>query len=68
MSLAIEIPPRVEERLQLDDARSWVVVSEWNAGSSLFLGSSVQQDVERDNCLGFASDRAGMRTTVNADA
>ena len=68
MSLAIEIPPRVEERLQLDDARSWVVVSEWNAGSSLFLGSSVQQDVERDNCLGFASDRAGMRATVNADA
>jgi len=30
LSQAIEIPPRVKERLQLDDARSWVVVSEWN--------------------------------------
>jgi len=29
-SMAIEIPPRVKERLQLDDARSWIVVSEWN--------------------------------------
>src|SRR5438128_803990 len=28
--LAIEIPPRVKERLRLDAARSWVVVSEWN--------------------------------------
>ena len=30
LSLAVEIPHRVKERLQLDDARSWVVVSEWN--------------------------------------
>ena len=30
LSLAAEIPHRVKERLQLDDARSWVVVSEWN--------------------------------------
>lgn len=29
-SLAVEIPPRVKERLKLDDARSWVVLSEWN--------------------------------------
>ena len=28
--LAVEIPSRVKERLQLDDARSWVVLSEWN--------------------------------------
>jgi hypothetical protein len=29
-SLAIEIPTKVKERLHLDDARSWVVLSEWN--------------------------------------
>jgi glyoxylase-like metal-dependent hydrolase (beta-lactamase superfamily II) len=29
-SLAVEIPAKVKERLQLDDARSWVVLSEWN--------------------------------------
>ena len=29
-SLAVEIPQAVKARLQLDDARSWVVVSEWN--------------------------------------
>jgi len=29
-SLAVEIPARVKERLKLDDARSWVVLSEWN--------------------------------------
>lgn len=28
--LAVEIPPRVKERLGLDAARSWVIVSEWN--------------------------------------
>jgi hypothetical protein len=28
--LAVEIPPRVKQRLGLDGARSWVVVSEWN--------------------------------------
>ncbi len=28
--LAIEIPPRIKQRLQPDDARSWVVLSEWN--------------------------------------
>lgn len=27
---AVEIPARVKERLRLDDARSWVVLSEWN--------------------------------------
>jgi hypothetical protein len=27
---AVEIPPRVKERLRLDAERSWVVVSEWN--------------------------------------
>jgi hypothetical protein len=29
-SLAIEIPPKVKQRLRLDDERSWVVLSEWN--------------------------------------
>jgi hypothetical protein len=29
-TLAIEIPGAVKRRLQLDDARSWVVLSEWN--------------------------------------
>jgi hypothetical protein len=29
-SLAVEIPPRVKERLRLDAERSWVVLSEWN--------------------------------------
>ena len=29
-SLAVEIPAKVKARLQLDDARSWVVLSEWN--------------------------------------
>jgi hypothetical protein len=29
-SLAVEIPPRVKERLRLDAQRSWVVLSEWN--------------------------------------
>lgn len=29
-SLAVEIPQAVKARLQLDDARSWVVLSEWN--------------------------------------
>ena len=29
-SLAVEIPAKVKKRLQLDDARSWVVLSEWN--------------------------------------
>lgn len=28
--LAVEIPSRVKERLGLDAARSWVVLSEWN--------------------------------------
>lgn len=28
--LAVEIPPKVKQRLKLDDARSWVVLSEWN--------------------------------------
>ena len=29
-ALAVEIPAKVKNRLQLDDARSWVVLSEWN--------------------------------------
>jgi hypothetical protein len=29
-SLAVEIPVKVKQRLQLDEARSWVVLSEWN--------------------------------------
>ena len=29
-TVAVEIPPRVKERLRLDDARSWVLLSEWN--------------------------------------
>lgn len=29
-SLAVEIPAKVKQRLQLDDARSWVMLSEWN--------------------------------------
>ena len=29
-TLAVEIPAKVKERLQLDDARSWIVLSEWN--------------------------------------
>lgn len=29
-SLGVEIPAKVKERLRLDDARSWVVLSEWN--------------------------------------
>lgn len=29
-SLAIEIPAKVKHRLKLDDARSWIVLSEWN--------------------------------------
>ena len=29
-SLAVEIPAKVKARLQLDDARSWVALSEWN--------------------------------------
>jgi hypothetical protein len=29
-SLAVEIPGKVKQRLQLDHARSWVVLSEWN--------------------------------------
>ena len=29
-SLAVEIPAKVKKRMQLDDARSWVVLSEWN--------------------------------------
>ncbi len=28
--LAVEIPARVKQRLRLDGAQSWVVVSEWN--------------------------------------
>jgi hypothetical protein len=28
--LAVELPPRVKERLRLDAARSWVVLTEWN--------------------------------------
>jgi hypothetical protein len=28
--LAIEIPIKVKQRLQLDDDRSWIVLSEWN--------------------------------------
>jgi hypothetical protein len=27
---AVEIPAAVKKRLQLDDARSWIVFSEWN--------------------------------------
>ncbi|MGO9134220.1 MAG: hypothetical protein ACLP8A_09270 [Methylovirgula sp.] len=29
-SLAVEIPAKVKQRLQLDDARSWIMLSEWN--------------------------------------
>ena len=29
-SLAVEIPAAVKKRLGLDDARSWIVLSEWN--------------------------------------
>jgi hypothetical protein len=29
--LAVEIPAKVKDRLRLDHARSWVVLSEWNA-------------------------------------
>jgi hypothetical protein len=29
-ALAVEIPATVKKRLQLDDASSWVVLSEWN--------------------------------------
>jgi hypothetical protein len=29
-SLAVEIPATVKQRLRLDGARSWVVISEWN--------------------------------------
>ena len=29
-ALAVEIPAKVKDRLRLDDARSWVVLSEWN--------------------------------------
>ena len=29
-ALAVEIPAAVKKRLQLDDASSWVVLSEWN--------------------------------------
>jgi hypothetical protein len=29
-ALAVEIPAKVKHRFQLDDARSWVVLSEWN--------------------------------------
>ena len=28
--LAVEIPAKVKQRLRLDEARSWVVLSEWN--------------------------------------
>ena len=28
--LAVEIPLKVKQRLGLDDARSWIVISEWN--------------------------------------
>ena len=28
--LAVEIPAKVKQRLKLDDARSWVMLSEWN--------------------------------------
>ena len=30
LTLAVEIPAKVKQRLQLDDARSWIVLSEWN--------------------------------------
>jgi hypothetical protein len=29
-ALAVEIPAAVKKRLQLDDASSWIVLSEWN--------------------------------------
>ncbi len=29
-SQAVEIPTSIKQRLNLDDARSWIVVSEWN--------------------------------------
>lgn len=29
-SFAVEIPAKTKQRLQLDDAQSWVVLSEWN--------------------------------------
>jgi hypothetical protein len=29
-SLAVEIPAKVKQRLQLDEAHSWVALSEWN--------------------------------------
>jgi mRNA-degrading endonuclease toxin of MazEF toxin-antitoxin module len=29
-ALAVELPAKVKSRLQLDDVRSWVVLSEWN--------------------------------------
>ena len=29
-TLAIEIPAKTKDRLNLDDVRSWIVISEWN--------------------------------------
>jgi hypothetical protein len=29
-NLAVEIPAKVKQRLQLDEARSWVLLTEWN--------------------------------------
>jgi hypothetical protein len=29
-TFAVEIPAAVKKRLQLDDARSWIILSEWN--------------------------------------
>ena len=29
-ALAVELPAKVKSRLHLDDARSWVILSEWN--------------------------------------
>ena len=29
-SVAVEIPAKVKQRLRLDEAQSWVVLSEWN--------------------------------------
>ena len=48
-ALAVEIPFKVKNRLQLDDARSWVVLSEWN--ESVWPGPDLRQLAGRDRRL-----------------
>jgi hypothetical protein len=45
---AVEIPPQVKQRLGLDEAQSWILLSEWN--EFVWPGPDLRRTAGRDDC------------------